>query len=129
MTAEDDCEQEDDDRCELPPEQCESCGGTEFGRCVFGFPYMDEEMDRGMKNDTVRPLGCIPGPGMPCWYCMKCDTDGGEMFRDSDFGELGQVGLILSAPKGSGFSSWFGRLRVGNDQWVMSVGCTRPDLG
>lgn len=87
MTADNDFEEEDDDCGGPPPERCDACGGTEFGRYVFGFPYMDEEMERGMKNDTVRPLGCIPSPGMPCWYCMKCDTDVGEMFPDSAFGE------------------------------------------
>jgi len=70
MPTDDFCE---DDEQPNPPEQCPNCGNTEFGEYLLGFPGVDEywRAERG----EVRLHGCVPRPGMPRWYCRRCDLD------------------------------------------------------
>ena len=65
----------EDDEQPKPPEQCPNCGNTEFGEYLLGYPVGDDLMFAQMERDEIRLQGCTPWPGLPRWYCRKCDLD------------------------------------------------------
>ena len=65
----------EDDEQPKPPEQCPNCGNTEFGEYLLGYPAGDDLMFEQMERDEIRLQGCTPWPGLPRWYCRKCDLD------------------------------------------------------
>ena len=65
----------EDDEQPKPPEQCPSCGNTEFGEYLLGMPPPpDDELLGQMRRDEVRIVGCVFLEDQPFWFCRDCDA-------------------------------------------------------
>ena len=54
------------------PKKCRFCSSLRIATISYGYPCMDEEMERRLQAGTLSLGGCVIGIDDPAWECSDC---------------------------------------------------------
>jgi DNA-directed RNA polymerase subunit RPC12/RpoP len=59
---------------------CPKCGSKAIARIVYGYPLLDEKMEKDLKEGKIKLGGCCLWEGNPDYHCNTC----GHEFKSPD---------------------------------------------